>query len=35
MHQTIFFEMRMRLEVVDELMEVVGSCLYFASQYLA
>ncbi len=31
----IFLQRRMRLEVVDELVEMVGSCPYFASNYLA
>ncbi len=30
-----FLQRRMRLEVVDELVEIVGSCPYFASKYLA
>ncbi len=28
------FQRHMRLEVVDELMEIVGACPYFASKYL-
>ncbi len=30
-----FSQRRMQLEVVDELVEIVGSCPYFASEYLA
>ncbi len=30
-----YLQRRMRLEVVDELVEIVGSCPYFASKYLA
>ncbi len=30
-----FLQRRMRLEVVYELVEIVGSCPYFASKYLA
>ncbi len=30
-----FLQRRMRLEVVDELVEMVGSCPYFTSKYLA
>ncbi len=31
----IFLQRRMRLEVVDEFVEIVGLCPYFASKYLA
>ncbi len=35
MRQTFFLQRRMRLEVVDELVEIVGACPYFATKYLA
>ncbi len=33
--QNTFLQRRLRFEVVDELVEIVGSCPYFASKYLA